>query len=103
MDWWGLGVVMYEMMCGRLPFYNRDHDILFELILVEEVKFPRAISAEAKSLLQSLLVKDPTRRLGGGHDDAKEIMVHPFFASIDWQALLERKVRHVVCLIVGNR
>ena len=33
-DWWGVGVVMYEMMCGRLPFYSRDHEVLFELILV---------------------------------------------------------------------
>ena len=33
-DWWGVGVVMYEMMCGQLPFYSRDHDVLFELILV---------------------------------------------------------------------
>ena len=32
-DWWGVGVVMYEMMCGLLPFYNRDHEVLFELIL----------------------------------------------------------------------
>lgn len=36
-DWWGVGVVMYEMVCGRLPFYNRDHDVLFTLILMEEV------------------------------------------------------------------
>ena len=33
-DWWGVGVVMYEMICGRLPFYSRDHEVLFELILV---------------------------------------------------------------------
>ena len=36
-DWWGVGVVMYEMMCGRLPFYSRDHEVLFELILVVSV------------------------------------------------------------------
>jgi RAC serine/threonine-protein kinase len=36
-DWWGIGVVMYEMMCGRLPFYNKDHDKLFTLILMETV------------------------------------------------------------------
>ncbi|XP_076359655.1 RAC serine/threonine-protein kinase-like isoform X1 [Tachypleus tridentatus] len=91
-DWWGLGVVMYEMMCGRLPFYNRDHDILFELILVEEVKFPKSLSPEAKSILSGLLIKDPKKRLGGGQDDAGEIMVHPFFRAINWQDLLEKKV-----------
>jgi RAC serine/threonine-protein kinase len=36
-DWWGVGIVMYEMMCGRLPFYNNDHETMFELILAEEV------------------------------------------------------------------
>ncbi|XP_022244766.1 RAC serine/threonine-protein kinase-like [Limulus polyphemus] len=91
-DWWGLGVVMYEMMCGRLPFYNRDHDILFELILVEEVKFPKNLSPEAKSMLSGLLVKDPKKRLGGGQDDAREIMIHPFYRAINWQDLLEKKV-----------
>nr|XP_036869773.1 RAC-beta serine/threonine-protein kinase isoform X1 [Manis javanica]XP_036869774.1 RAC-beta serine/threonine-protein kinase isoform X1 [Manis javanica]XP_036869775.1 RAC-beta serine/threonine-protein kinase isoform X1 [Manis javanica]XP_036869777.1 RAC-beta serine/threonine-protein kinase isoform X1 [Manis javanica] len=58
-DWWGLGVVMYEMMCGRLPFYNQDHERLFELILMEEIRFPRTLSPEAKSLLAGLLKKDP--------------------------------------------
>ena len=37
-DWWGVGIVMYEMMSGRLPFYNHDHEVMFELILVEEVR-----------------------------------------------------------------
>uniref|UniRef100_A0A3Q2Y4F7 non-specific serine/threonine protein kinase n=1 Tax=Hippocampus comes TaxID=109280 RepID=A0A3Q2Y4F7_HIPCM len=62
-DWWGLGVVTYEMMCGRLPFYNQDHEKLFELILMEEIKFPRTLSADAKSLLSGLLIKDPNKRL----------------------------------------
>ena len=61
-DWWGLGVVMYEMMCGRLPFYNQDHERLFELILMEEIRFPRTLSPEAKSLLAGLLKKDPKQR-----------------------------------------
>ncbi|XP_067126460.1 RAC serine/threonine-protein kinase [Centruroides vittatus] len=91
-DWWGLGVVMYEMMCGRLPFYNRDHDILFELILVEEVKFPKSLTPDAKNLLSGLLIKDPKKRLGGGPDDAKEIMIHSFFRGMNWQDLLEKKV-----------
>uniref|UniRef100_T1JL53 non-specific serine/threonine protein kinase n=1 Tax=Strigamia maritima TaxID=126957 RepID=T1JL53_STRMM len=90
-DWWGLGVVTYEMMCGRLPFFNNDHDVLFEMILLTEVKFPRTISPEAKDILSKLLIKDPTKRLGGGPDDAKEIMMHPFFASVDWQELIEKK------------
>jgi len=91
-DWWGVGVVMYEMMIGRLPFYNRDHDILFELILMEEVRFPKTISAEAKDLLSGLLVKDPENRLGGGVEDARDIMNHAFFANINWTDLEKRRV-----------
>uniref|UniRef100_A0A8C2J2Y4 non-specific serine/threonine protein kinase n=1 Tax=Cyprinus carpio TaxID=7962 RepID=A0A8C2J2Y4_CYPCA len=90
-DWWGLGVVMYEM-CGRLPFYNQDHEKLFELILMEEIKFPRTLSADAKSLLSGLLIKDPNKRLGGGPDDAKEIMRHSFFAMLDWQDVYDKKL-----------
>jgi RAC serine/threonine-protein kinase len=61
-DWWGTGVVMYEMMCGRLPFFNRDPEVLFEMILMDELKFPKTISENAKMLLGGLLVKDPKIR-----------------------------------------
>ncbi|NWI64801.1 AKT2 kinase, partial [Todus mexicanus] len=91
-DWWGLGVVMYEMMCGRLPFYNQDHERLFELILMEEIRFPRTLSPEAKALLAGLLKKDPKQRLGGGPSDAKEVMEHRFFAPINWQDVVQKKV-----------
>ncbi|KAG4066135.1 hypothetical protein HA402_010337 [Bradysia odoriphaga] len=91
-DWWGTGVVMYEMMCGRLPFYNRDHDVLFTLILMEEVKFPRNISLDAKTLLTGLLAKSPSERLGGGPDDVKEIQAHPFFACINWTDLVNKRI-----------
>lgn len=91
-DWWGTGVVMYEMICGRLPFYNRDHDVLFTLILMEEVKFPRNISSEARTLLTGLLAKTPADRLGGGPDDVKEIQAHPFFACINWTDLVNKRI-----------
>uniref|UniRef100_H9G6X3 non-specific serine/threonine protein kinase n=2 Tax=Anolis carolinensis TaxID=28377 RepID=H9G6X3_ANOCA len=91
-DWWGLGVVMYEMMCGRLPFYNQDHERLFELILMEEIRFPRTLSPEAKALLAGLLKKDPKQRLGGGPNDAKEVMEHRFFAAINWQDVVQKKL-----------
>ncbi|XP_078261482.1 RAC-gamma serine/threonine-protein kinase isoform X2 [Rhinoraja longicauda] len=91
-DWWGLGVVMYEMMCGRLPFYNQDHEKLFELILMEDIKFPRTLSSDAKSLLSGLLIKDPNKRLGGGPEDARDIMQHSFFSGVNWQDVYDKKL-----------
>ena len=92
-DWWGLGVVMYEMMVGRLPFCSQDHDKLFESICSTEVRFPSTLSQDANSLLSGLLVKDPKGRLGGGEEDANEIKIHPFFVNVNWQDLLEKKVK----------
>lgn len=91
-DWWGVGVVMYEMMCGRLPFYSRDHQKLFELIMASELRFPSKLSTEAKQLLAGLLFKDPTQRLGGGPDDALEVCQQPFFKPIDWEKLYRKEI-----------
>ncbi|CAB4064598.1 AKT [Lepeophtheirus salmonis] len=91
-DWWGVGVVMYEMISGRLPFYNTDQQTMFELIIMEEVRFPGRISSNARDLLSGLLIKDPFQRLGGGPEDAKEIMNHVFFASINWTDLEQKKI-----------
>ncbi|XP_062523501.1 RAC-gamma serine/threonine-protein kinase-like isoform X2 [Corticium candelabrum] len=90
-DWWGVGVVMYEMICGRLPFYSRDHEVLFELILTEAIKFPQRASSLSRSLLAGLLEKDPWKKLGGGDRGASEIMEHAFYSSINWQDIYNRK------------
>lgn len=85
---------MYEMMVGKLPFQNQNIEIMFGNIMVEDVRFPRHIniSSEAKDLLLELLVKDPTRRLGGGPADASEVKQHLFFESINWEDLEAKKV-----------
>lgn len=91
-DWWGTGVVMYEMICGRLPFYNRDHEVLFELILMEDIRFPRNMTEDAKSLLSGLLVKNPCKRLGGGESDAEEVKSHKFFDGLNWDDLVMKRI-----------
>jgi len=92
-DWWGVGVVLYEMMCGHLPFYNRDHEVLFDLILHEQIRLPASLSAPAKDLLSNLLVKDPKHRLGGGERDGNDIMEHPFFYDIDFDKLFKGEIK----------
>ena len=70
----------------------QNHEVMFGNILSEDVRFPSRMSQEARDLLGGLLVKDPSRRLGGGRTDAREIMDHVFFSSIDWDLLVQKKV-----------
>ncbi|CAD5224739.1 unnamed protein product [Bursaphelenchus okinawaensis] len=91
-DWWGLGVVMYEMMCGRLPFYSKEHEKLFELILSGNIRYPSKLSQEAQNLLCNLLVKTPSHRLGGGPNDARDIQAHPFFRPVNWEMLYRKEI-----------
>lgn len=97
-DWWSLGVLLYEMMCGSLPFNNRTTDLLFREILLRPVSFPATLSEPAKHFLNGLLIKDPAKRLGGGPDDAREIMIHAFFRGLNWQELIEKKVSSLVSI-----
>ncbi|XP_057304015.1 RAC-beta serine/threonine-protein kinase-like [Hydractinia symbiolongicarpus] len=91
-DWWGFGVVLYEMLCGRLPFYNRDHEVLFELVLREPVRFPSCLTPQSKSILNGLLEKSPEKRLGGTIRDAEQVMEHEFFELINWNDIFHKKI-----------
>jgi len=94
-DWWALGVLLYEMLAGQPPFEADNEDELFESILRDDVLYPVWLSKEAVSILKSFMTKNPAKRLGcvaaDGGDNA--IKVHPFFQHIDWEALEMRKVK----------
>ncbi|XP_047426071.1 serine/threonine-protein kinase N2 [Mugil cephalus] len=92
-DWWGLGVLIYEMMVGESPFPGDNEEEVFDSIVNEEVRYPRFLSPESTSLIQKLLQKDPEKRLGAGREDALEIKRQKFFQGMDWDALLAKEVK----------
>lgn len=92
-DWWSLGVLLYEMLVGLPPFYSENINEMYELILKAPLKFPNFVPAEAQSLLRGLLEREEYKRLGAGPTDAAEIKSHPFFSNIDWEKLYGREIQ----------
>ncbi|PYI22034.1 serine/threonine-protein kinase gad8 [Aspergillus japonicus CBS 114.51] len=90
-DWWTLGVLLYEMLTGLPPFYDENTNDMYRKILQEPLTFPSTdiVPPAARDLLTRLLDRDPQRRLGA--NGAAEIKSHHFFANIDWRKLLQRK------------
>ncbi|KAG8128851.1 putative Serine-threonine-protein [Naja naja] len=92
-DWWGLGVLIYEMLVGLSPFPGDDEEEVFDSIVNDEVRYPRFLSTEAIGIMRRLLRRNPERRLGSSERDAEDVKKHPFFRSIEWEALLARKIK----------
>ncbi|XP_026287482.1 protein kinase C isoform X3 [Frankliniella occidentalis] len=94
-DWWALGVLMYEMMAGQPPFEADNEDDLFESILHDDVLYPVWLSKEAVSILKGFMTKNPAKRLGCVASQGTEaaIRTHPFFRDMDWEALECRRVK----------
>jgi len=100
-DWWALGVLMFEMLAGYSPFYSDAPLEIYKNILRGSVRFSSCMSDVAKDLLKGLLSRDPSTRLGCVVDGISEIREHPFFAGIDWKNL-ERKVPPIVPAVNGR-
>ena len=93
-DWWSLGILLFEMLYGKSPFYTENINRMYDLIKTSPVKFPKKVnlSEEAKDIIQKLLEKNPKKRLGS-QNGIEEIKNHPFFAKIDFNLIEQKKVK----------
>ncbi|KAG5645474.1 hypothetical protein DXG03_006019 [Asterophora parasitica] len=91
-DWWAFGVLTYEMLLGQSPFRGDDEDEIFDAILEDEPLYPITMPRDAVSILQKLLTRDPTRRLGSGKEDAEEIKRQPFFKDVNFDDVLNKRI-----------
>ena len=91
-DWWSVGTLLYEMIGGLPPFYDKNRRLMFSKILTARLRFNPYFSLQACNLITKLLDRNPLTRLGSGPSDAEEIKSHPFFAGLDWDALLHKKI-----------
>ncbi|CAH1169988.1 unnamed protein product [Phaedon cochleariae] len=90
-DWWGLGVLIFEMLVGESPFPGDDEEEVFDSIVNDEVRYPRFLSLESIAIMRRLLRKSPDRRLGSSERDAEDVKKQAFFRHIQWDDLLNRR------------
>ena len=92
-DWWSLGVLMYEMIDGRTPFYDRNKNVMFQKIRKADVTYPVSFSPAAKNVIKMMLCIDPALRLGNKEGGSKDIIESEFFSVIDFNLLYKRQVQ----------
>ncbi|KAF9950660.1 AGC protein kinase Gad8 [Mortierella alpina] len=90
-DWWTLGVLLYEMLTGLPPFYDENIHEMYRKILQDELRFPDEVAPEARALLSALLTREPNQRLGNNGSSA--IKQHPFFKPISFTQLMAKKLQ----------
>mmetsp|Transcript_210 Transcript_210/g.358 ORF Transcript_210/g.358 Transcript_210/m.358 type:complete len:358 (-) Transcript_210:894-1967(-) len=87
-DWWALGVLIYEMLAGYPPFYDENPFDIYQKILVGNIDFPRHFNPHAKDLIRKLCTADRTKRFGNLKNGAEDIKKHKWFKGFDFDLLL---------------
>jgi serine/threonine protein kinase len=91
-DWYLLGVLLYEMIVGVPPYFSTDRTKLFENIQGGPLKIPHTMSEQARGLILQLLNRNPLKRLGAGPKDSEDIKSNIFFKDVDWRQVIERRL-----------
>jgi len=92
-DWWSLGILIFEMLAGFTPFWDSGSPLkIYENILKGRVKYPPYIHPDAQDLLSKLITADLTKRLGNLHGGSRDVMTHPWFAEVTWERLAKKDI-----------
>ena len=92
-DWWCLGILIYEMLVGIDPFSDDEPMAVYQNILRGKVKFPSTFDSDAKSLVKHLLVADLAKRYGNLKGGANDIKEHRWFKHFDWKTLIKKDIK----------
>ncbi|SMQ49329.1 unnamed protein product [Zymoseptoria tritici ST99CH_3D7] len=92
-DWWSLGILIFEMLAGFTPFWDSGSPLkIYENILKGRVKYPPYIHPDAQDLLSKLITADLTKRLGNLHGGSQDVMNHAWFAEVTWDRLAKKDI-----------
>ncbi|KAI0845187.1 Pkinase-domain-containing protein [Daldinia vernicosa] len=92
-DWWSLGILIYEMLCGYTPFWDSGSPMkIYENILRGKVKYPAYVHPDAQNLLELLITPDLTKRLGNLYGGSQDVKTHPWFAEVTWDRLSRKDI-----------
>uniref|UniRef100_A0A182IQZ2 Protein kinase domain-containing protein n=1 Tax=Anopheles atroparvus TaxID=41427 RepID=A0A182IQZ2_ANOAO len=92
-DWWALGVLIYEMVVGYPPFYDDNPFGIYEKILSGKIEWSRHVDPIAKDLVKKLLVLDRTKRLGNMKNGAEDVKRHRWFKQLDWNVVIRKQLK----------
>ena len=91
-DFWCLGIFIYEMLMGHPPFIGKDTMSTYQKILAGKVAFPKLVDPRGKSLIKNLLQADLTKRFGNLKNGIDDIKTSAWFEGMDWEALFHRRI-----------